>query len=78
MMSLMKAKTVDRGIARVIAYKRLFTGTLGLAGGVLMIVIAFMHGGMPPPLLSLAACIFIGGGAWALRDGIRLHRELRR
>jgi hypothetical protein len=69
---------VDRSIARVIAYKRLFTGTLGVVGGVVMIVAGVVHGGSPPPLLVLASVMFFGVGGWALRDGIRLHRALRR
>ena len=28
--------------------------------------------------VTLALVVFFGGGAWALRDGIRLRRELAR
>jgi len=71
-------KRVDRSFARMIAYKRLFTGTLGLTGGVVMLVIAASRGGIPTPLAALSSAIFFGGGAWSLRDGVRLLRELSR
>lgn len=71
-------RTVDRSIARMIATKRLITGSLGLVGGVVLLVIAIVRGGAPTPGLGLALVIFFAGGAWTLRDGIRLRRELRR
>jgi len=74
----MMPRMVDRSVARMIAYKRLVTGTLGLGAGVVTIGIAIAHSGSPPPSLVLAIAIFFGGGAWALRDGLRLRRELRR
>jgi hypothetical protein len=70
-------RTVDRSIARMIATKRLITGSLGLVGGVILLAIAVVHGGTPTPALGLALLIFFAGGAWTLRDGIRLRRELR-
>ena len=71
-------QTVDRRIAQAIAYKRIFTGILALAGGVGVCVVAVVHGGTPSPLVLLALTIFFVGGLWTLRDGIRLRRELRR
>lgn len=71
-------RTVDRSLARMIATKRLITGSLALVAGVVLIGIAVAHGGRPPPQLWLALVVFFGGGAWALRDGIRLRRELAR
>lgn len=71
-------RTVDRSIARMIATKRLITGTLGLVAGVALVVVAVSHGGAPTPAMGLALLIFFGGGAWTLRDGLRLRRELRR
>ena len=68
---------VDRQLAQAIAYKRMFTGTAALIGGVVMIGLGMTHGGAKP-LVVLAIAIFFGGGAWALRDGVRLHKELRR
>jgi hypothetical protein len=69
--------TVDRSIAKMIAMKRLVTGVLALCAGVGLVVAAYVHGGAPTPGLGLALVIFFGGGGWALRDGIRLRRELR-
>lgn len=62
----------------MIAYKRLVTGSLALAAGVAMIVLAIAHGGPIPTQLYFALLLFFGGGAWALRDGLRMRRELRR
>jgi asparagine N-glycosylation enzyme membrane subunit Stt3 len=67
---------VDRRLAQAIAYKRIATGMAALVGGVVMIGLGLTHGGTTP-LIVLAVAIFFGGGAWALRDGVRLHRELR-
>lgn len=72
------ARTVDRGIARMIALKRIFTGVTALVAGVVTIVVALSRGGPPPGMFVLAILIFFGGGAWSLRDGIRLKRELER
>lgn len=60
----------------MIAGKRIITGTLGLVAGVVLLVLAVSHGGMPTPALGLALVIFWAGGAWTLRDGLRLRREL--
>lgn len=76
-MSLMP-RTVDRSLARMIATKRLITGSLALVAGVVLVAITVAHGGAPPPQLYFALVIFFGGGAWALRDGLRLRRELAR
>jgi hypothetical protein len=70
-------KTVDRRIASAIAYKRIFTGSLALAGGAGVVAAVASHGGGPVPLVALALLIFFGGGAWTLRDGLRLLRALR-
>lgn len=70
-------RTIDRSIARMIATKRIVTGTLGMIAGVVLTVLAVRHGSMPTPALGLALVIFFAGGAWTLRDGIRLHRELK-
>ena len=74
----MMHRTVDRSIARMIATKRIITGSLALAAGVSMTVIALMHGASPTPQLGLALLIFFAGGVWTLRDGLRLRRELAR
>jgi hypothetical protein len=70
-------RTVDRSIAKMIATKRIITGTLALCAGVGMVAVAIHHGGSPTPMLGLALLIFFGGGVWTLRDGLRLRRDLR-
>jgi hypothetical protein len=71
------ARTIDRSFARMVAFKRIVTGSLSLACGVGLIVALAVHGS-PPPLAGVGLLIFFGGGAWTLRDGIRLRRELQR
>jgi len=70
-------RTVDRSIARMSATKRIITGTLAIAAGLGLMVLAFMHGGAPTPALGLALLIFFIGGGWSLRDGLRNKRDLR-
>ncbi len=70
-------KTVDRRIAQAIAYKRIVTGAFALVGGLAIVAVVVRHGGTPPALAALALLIFWGGGAWTLRDGLRLRRALR-
>ncbi len=69
--------TVDRSFARMVALKRIITGSLSIMCGVGLIVALVLHGS-PPPIAGVALLIFFGGGAWTLRDGIRLRRELQR
>jgi hypothetical protein len=71
-------RTVDRSIARMIATKRIITGTLALCAGVGLTIAAYLHGGRPSSGLGLALLIFFVGGGWTLRDGLRLRRELAR
>ncbi|HVH44345.1 MAG TPA: hypothetical protein VM925_18460 [Labilithrix sp.] len=68
--------TVDRAFARMVAFKRIVTGSLSIACGVALIVALVIHGS-PPPIAAVALLIFFGGGAWTLRDGLRLRRELQ-
>ncbi|WP_394827413.1 hypothetical protein [Pendulispora albinea] len=70
------AQYVDRSFAKMVAYKRIVTGTLGLVGGVVLSVVAFMEGRSLSPLFVLGILVFMGGGGWALRDGLRLRRQL--
>jgi hypothetical protein len=70
-------RTVDRSIARMIAFKRIVTGALSLVCGVGLIIALIAHG-HPPPIAGVALLIFFGGGTWTLRDGLRLRRELQR
>ncbi len=71
-------RTVDRSIARMIATKRIITGSLALGAGTATLGVALQHRAALTPALALALAIFFAGGAWTLRDGIRLRRELRR
>ena len=68
--------TVDRSFARMVAIKRIITGSLSIACGVALVVALVVHCS-PPPIAGVALLIFFGGGAWTLRDGLRLRRELR-
>ncbi|CAN5925430.1 hypothetical protein BH11MYX4_BH11MYX4_66010 [soil metagenome] len=70
-------RTVDRSIARMIATKRIITGSLSLAAGLGLTAYAIDHGGAPTAGLGLALLIFFAGGTWTLRDGLRLRRELK-
>jgi len=70
---------VDRTFARMVAYKRLLTGTLSFVAGGVVTALAVSHGAdHPTPLVPIALLVFFGGGAWAFRDGVRVLRELRR
>lgn len=71
-------RTVDRSFAKMIAYKRLVTGSLAIAAGIGFIAYAVVRNLPMAPPFYFALLIFFGGGAWALRDGIRLRRELGR
>jgi hypothetical protein len=68
--------TVDRSFARMVAFKRIITGSLSIACGVGLIVALVIHGS-PPPIAGVGLLIFFGGGAWTLRDGLRLRREIQ-
>ncbi len=71
------ARPVDRAMARMIAYKRLVTGTLSITAGLVTTYVGATSGRAMSAQLFLALLIFFGGGAWTLRDGLRLRRELR-
>jgi hypothetical protein len=71
-------RTVDRSFAKMVAYKRLITGSLAISAGIGLIAFAVTRQ-LPMALPFYGAlAIFFGGGAWALRDGLRLRRELSR
>lgn len=70
-------RTVDRSFARMVALKRIVTGCVSIACGVALVVGLAVHGS-PPPVAGVALLVFFGGGAWTLRDGLRLRRELSR
>ncbi len=67
----------ETGFERMIALKRIVTGTLGIGAGVGMIVMTVGLGHPASPLSFLAATIFFGGGAWSLRDAYRYFFRAR-
>ncbi len=69
-------KTVDKSIARMVAMKRIGTGCASLIAGGVLIYVTIAHGGAPTPLMGLGLLLLWGGGAWTLRDGLRLRRQL--
>ncbi len=73
---MLQHRTVDRSFARMVAFKRIITGSLSILCGIGLIGGLVYHGN-PPPISGLALLIFFGGGAWTLRDGLRLRRELQ-
>jgi hypothetical protein len=70
------ARAVERSVVKMVATKRIVTGSLSLVAGVVLVALTHMHGGGPTPMLGVALLLFWGGGAWTLRDGLRLRREL--
>jgi hypothetical protein len=71
------AGTVDLSFARMVAWKRIVTGSLSIVLGVVLVVALLVHG-KAPPISGVALLIFFGGGGWTLRDGVRLRREVQR
>lgn len=67
---------VDLSFARIVAIKRIVTGSLSLASGIGLIG-AVAYRGAVPALAWVALALLFGGGAWTLRDGVRLYREVR-
>ena len=76
-MAKVMPRTVDRSLVRMVAMKRIATGCSSLVAGAVMIYLTIAHGGGPTPLLGLALLLLWGGGAWTLRDGIRLRKQLK-
>ncbi len=70
-------RPIDFPTARLIAWKRIVTGSLSIATGIAFLIALAIHGS-PPPIAGIAVLIFFGGGAWTLRDGLRLRREVLR
>jgi hypothetical protein len=73
---LSRPQKIDRSFVKLIAYKRFSTAILSYAAAIGLTVAVVLHGGAPMIQFALALVIFIGGGTWALRDGLRLRREL--
>jgi hypothetical protein len=70
------ARAVERSVVKMVAMKRIVTGSMSLVAGVVLVMLAYQHGSGPTPMLGVALLLFWGGGAWTLRDGLRLRREL--
>lgn len=69
---------VDRSFVKIVAYKRLFTGVSSLVAALgLLYVTVRPHAG-PTSYAVVGALLFTVGGVWALRDAVRLLRELRK
>lgn len=73
---LSRPQKIDRSFVKLITYKRFTTAALSYAAAIGLTVAVTVHGSAPPLQLALALVIFVGGGTWALRDGLRLRREL--
>jgi hypothetical protein len=73
---LARPQKIDRGFVKLIAYKRFSTAALSYAAAIGLTIAVVVHGSAPALQFALALVIFIGGGTWALRDGLRLRREL--
>ena len=71
-----RPQTIDRSFVKLITYKRFITAGLSYAAAIGLSVAVAVHGSAPALQLAAALVIFIGGGTWALRDGLRLRREL--
>ncbi len=76
-MAKVMPKTVDRSIVRMVAMKRIAKGCSSLIAGAVMIYLTVQHGGGPTPLMGLGLVLLWGGGAWTLRDGLRLRGQLK-
>lgn len=73
---LSRPQKLDRGFVKLITYKRFSTALLSYAAAIGLTIAVVIHGSAPPLQFALALVIFVGGGTWALRDGLRLRREL--
>jgi hypothetical protein len=73
---LSRPQKIDRGFVKLVTYKRFSTALLSYAAAIGLTIAVVVHGSAPPLQFALALVIFIGGGTWALRDGLRLRREL--
>ena len=71
-----RPQTIDRSFVKLITYKRFITAGLSYAAAIGLTIAVAVHGSAPAFQLAAALVIFVGGGTWALRDGLRLRREL--
>lgn len=71
-----RPQTIDRGFVKLITIKRFITAGLSYAAAIGLTIAVVLHGGAPAFQLAAALLLFVGGGTWALRDGLRLRREL--
>ncbi len=81
MTALGRHKVIDARFVRIVAYKRVVTGGVGLLLGPLVLAFALTapaRTGQSTMLGVFGFLAFVGGGGWALRDGVRTLRDLRR
>jgi hypothetical protein len=71
-----RARAVERSVVKMVAMKRIVTGSMSLVAGAVLLFLAHQRGASFTPMLAVALLLFWGGGAWTLRDGLRLRREL--
>lgn len=71
-----RRQTIDRSFVKLITIKRFITAGLSYAAAIGLTIAVIAHGGAPAFQLAAALVLFVGGGTWALRDGLRLRREL--
>jgi hypothetical protein len=74
------SKTVDRSMVRLIATKRIATGIVsgvaGLVGLGLFFGTRHANDANTTMMFGVFLLITFGGGAWSLRDGLRLRKML--
>jgi len=76
-MSPLRPQVIDRSFVKMIMIKRFITTVLSYAAAVGLSIAVAMHGSAPVLQLAIALVIFVGGGTWALRDALRMRRELK-
>lgn len=73
-------RTVDVAFVRIVAYKRLITAASSFVAACALVWVVNARGATDSKSLWMTAAallIFCGGGAWSLRDGLRLIHELK-
>ncbi|MBP9113571.1 MAG: hypothetical protein KBF88_12235 [Polyangiaceae bacterium] len=68
---------IDPKFASLVAWKRVVTGSLGLLFAAGLVWLSSSDPFYRTPKLGVAIALFAGGGGWALRDGLRLRKDLR-
>jgi len=79
--ALPRNKVIDVRFVRMVAYKRVVTGGAGLLLGPLVLAFTIAAPGRTGQSTMLGVfgfLAFVGGGGWALRDGLRIVRDLKK